>query len=64
MAPGSLRVNRDIPRDVRSELKSRGHNLSTTSEAIAKPVMIYLDRDTGTMYAAGDPNAGRHAAAL
>jgi len=45
-------------------LEARGHNLSTTSEAIASPVMIYLDRDAGEMYAAGDPNAGRHAAAL
>lgn len=63
-APGSLRVNCDIPGEVRSELESRGHSLSTTSEAIASPVMIYLDPDTGTIYAAGDPNAGRHAAAL
>lgn len=45
-------------------MEDRSHNLSTTCEAIAKPVMIYLDRDTGQMYAAGDPNAGRHTAAL
>ncbi len=64
IAPGSLRVNCDVPSEVCGELESRGHNLSTTSEAIARPVMIYLDRDTGEMYAAGDPSAGRHAAAL
>ena len=64
MAPGSLRVNCDVPSEVRSELESRGHNLSTTCEAIGWPVMIYLDQDTGEIYAAGDPNAGRHAAAL
>jgi len=45
-------------------LEARGHNLSSTSEAIASPVMIYLDPNTGEIYAVGDPNAGRHAAAL
>jgi len=64
MAPGSLQVNCGISGRVQEELERRGHALSTTSEAIAKPVMIYLDRDTGKMYTAGDPNAGRHAAAM
>jgi len=26
--------------------------------------MIYIDHETGTIYAAGDPKTGRHAAAL
>jgi len=44
-------------------LRKRGHVLSTTPKAIAAPVMLHIDR-SGIMYAAGDPNAGRHAAAL
>ena len=52
------------------DLKKRGHRLTsrkgeeTTSRSIGNPIMIYLDQETGTIYAAGDPNAGRHAAAL
>jgi gamma-glutamyltranspeptidase/glutathione hydrolase len=61
---GGLRVNGDIPDDVRSELAERGHRVSTTSGPIAHPVMIYIDHKTDTIYAAGDPKARRHAAAL
>ncbi len=64
MSPGSLRVHSGVPTSVVQDLKSRGHNLSTTSEAIASPVIIYKDQDTGIIHAAGDPSAGRHAAAL
>ncbi len=64
MSPGSLRVNCGIGNSVRTELESRGHNLSCTAEPIASPVMIYVDQDTGTICAAGDPDADRHAAAL
>ncbi len=60
----SLRVNSRVPAAVRTELSSRGHKLRTTSRPIAHPVMIYIDPKTGTMYAAGDPQARRHAAAL
>jgi hypothetical protein len=38
--------------------------LSTASKAIGNPVMLYIDRQSGTLYAAGDPDAGRHAAAI
>jgi gamma-glutamyltranspeptidase/glutathione hydrolase len=69
-APGSLTLNSGIAREIVEELKKRGHRLKlhkgkeTTSRAIGHPVMIYIDQETGTMYAAGDPKAGRHAAAL
>ncbi|MFO7945916.1 MAG: gamma-glutamyltransferase [Armatimonadota bacterium] len=63
-APGSLRVNSEVPDVVRAELQKRGHDLSTTSEPIASPVMLHIDPQTGTIHAAGDPKAGRHAAAL
>jgi len=47
-------------------LAALGH-LVTVPEApinIANPVMLCVDPETGEMEAAGDPLAGRHAAAL
>jgi gamma-glutamyltranspeptidase/glutathione hydrolase len=64
VSAGSLRLSSDVPSDVREALAKRGHKLSTTSRPIAHPVMIYVDHDTGVIHAAGDPEAGRHAAAL
>lgn len=63
-APGSLQVNDDVSTDVLDELSARGHNLSTTDGYIAMPVMLSVDLETGLIRAAGDPKAGRHAAAL
>jgi gamma-glutamyltranspeptidase/glutathione hydrolase len=64
VSPGSLRLNDEVPQDVAAELTERGHKVTTTSRPIAHPVMIFIDHQTGTVYAAGDPQAGRHAAAL
>lgn len=61
---GSLRVNDTVSDEVQNELKRRGHRLSTTSRPIARPVMLYLDPETGRIYAAGDPEADRHAEAI
>ena len=61
---GSLTVSNDVPEHVRAELARRGHKITATSKAIGHPVMIFLDESTGTIFAAGDPAAGRHAAAL
>ncbi len=61
---GSLTVNAGVSEQVRSELGERGHELAVTERAIATPVMLYIDRPSGTFYAAGDPAARRHAAAL
>jgi len=60
----SLTLNEDIDESIRRELAERGHKIKTTSGPIAHPVMIYLDQKTGMIYAAGDPKARRHAAAL
>ena len=60
----SLTLNSPINEDVRKELTGRGHKINTTSNAIANPVMIFRDPDTGMIYAAGDPKARRHAGAL
>lgn len=61
---GKLTLNDSIPDTVRQELGRRGHVISTTAGAIANPVMIAIDPATGIIHAAGDPQAGRHAAAI
>jgi len=68
---GSLQVHDGISKDVQQELNQRGHKLRTTSGPIGYPVMITIDHESGTIYAAGDPSpirngrdTGRHAAAL
>lgn len=63
-APGSLRVQADVASEVQAELAKRGHKMSTTKGPIAHPVMIFIDHETGTFYAAGDPAARRHAGAI
>jgi len=60
----SLTLNENIDENIRRELAGRGHKIETTSGPIAYPVMIYLDQNTGMIYAAGDPKARRHAATL
>jgi gamma-glutamyltranspeptidase/glutathione hydrolase len=64
VAAGSLQVSSGVAEEVRAELSKRGHRVTTTSGPIAHPVMLYIDPRSGTIYAAGDPAAGRHAAAL
>ena len=59
-----LEVDTDTDQEIKNELINRGHNLSTTSKPIADPAMVYIDQDTKMLYAAGDPETGRHAAAL
>lgn len=61
---GKLTLNDAIAEPVRQELTRRGHIISTTSGAIGNPVMLAIDPKTGVIQAAGDPKAGRHAAAI
>ena len=68
---GSLRVSEDIPAKVQQALAERGHRMRTTAGPIGAPVMIYIDHNTMTFHAAGDPQSvgfggdiGRHAAAI
>ena len=61
---GKIRVNGTIAEEVRKALTQRGHQVETTDEPIAHPVMITIDHNTGMIHAAGDPQAGRHAAAI
>jgi gamma-glutamyltranspeptidase/glutathione hydrolase len=60
----SLTVNAQVVGPVQEELIHRGHKLATTDGAIAAPSMLYLDRESDTLHAAGDPAARRHAAAI
>ncbi len=60
----SLTVDDELGESIRGELAKRGHKIEPTGKPIAHPVMIYIDPDTGMIYAAGDPKAKRHAAAL
>ena len=62
--PGKMRVNKTVSDEVLRELEKRGHKVSTTGGAIAHPVMIYIDHGNKMIHAAGDPKAGRHAAAI
>lgn len=61
---GSLTLNDVISLDVQDDLARRGHQVEAKPSSIATPVMVYVDREKGMYYAAGDPKAGRHAAGL
>ncbi|HRW03658.1 MAG TPA: gamma-glutamyltransferase [Caldilineaceae bacterium] len=61
---GSLTISDAIDPGVRDELARRGHDIEVKERPVATPVMLYIDQESGTSYAAGDPAAGRHAAAL
>ena len=61
---GKMQVNESIPEAIRKELTQRGHKVQTRKGPIANPIMIYIDHKNGVFHAAGDPTAGRHAAAL
>ena len=64
MSPASLCLQAGIPEETQCRLAQRGHQMTTTCEPIAAPVMLSIDHDTGMVHAAGDPAAGRHAAAI
>ena len=59
---GSLSIEDNVSEKVIAELKKRGHQIETFSGANSHPVMLYVDPETGIMYAAGDHRVGRHAA--
>jgi gamma-glutamyltranspeptidase/glutathione hydrolase len=61
---GALTINEGVDLSVQQELAIRGHQLEVKSSPIANPVMLYIDHVSKTLYAAGDPEAGRHAAGL
>ncbi len=63
-AVGSLSINPTVDGAVRADLVRRGHQLDVKEGAIAQPVMLHVDPQSGLLRAAGDPAAHRHAAGL
>ena len=61
---GGLDIEDRVDQNVITELKNRGHKVQTFSGADSHPVMLYVDPETGLMYAAGDPRVDRHAAVV
>ena len=59
-----LWINNTVQEDIIQNLKKRGHEIRPRKGAIGDPVMIYIEPESGMMYAAGDPDAGRHAAGM
>ncbi len=59
---GSLVAPGSVGSGVISELESRGHNVTTTSRW-GSPSVLVIDPQTRLLQVAGDPAAGRHAAA-
>ena len=60
---GALEIGDQIDEGVRSDLEGRGHPVEVKSGAIAAPSMLYRGED-GALQVAGDPQAGRHSAAI
>ena len=60
---GSLAIDPAVGEEVLSELRSRGHRISVKKPPFAAPSLLRIDPRTGQIDAAGDPKAGRHAAA-
>ncbi len=61
---GSLFISNSVDQSIQDELVRRGHQLEAVASPIAAPVMLYIDQGSGVCYAAGDPEAHRHAAGL
>lgn len=61
---GGLTLHAGIADDVAEDLAARGHDVTRTRKPVGAPVMILIDAETGMAYAAGDPEAGRHAGAV
>ena len=61
---GSMKISDSVDAGVREELARRGHQVEAVAGAIATPVMLHVDPESGVISAAGDPAARRHAAGL
>lgn len=60
---GDLTLEGSFPEQVQSDLKARGHRLTLKNPPLWVPTVIRIDPASGRLEAAGDPKAGRHAAA-
>ena len=59
---GSLAINPEAGAEVMSALTALGHKVRPTTGPLWSPCMLQHDAD-GDFHVAGDPRAGRHAAA-
>jgi gamma-glutamyltranspeptidase/glutathione hydrolase len=63
-APGRLRINPDYGEAALDALRAAGHDVIAGAGPLgAAPSVIAVDPSTGSIRAAGDPRAGRHALA-
>jgi gamma-glutamyltranspeptidase/glutathione hydrolase len=60
---GSLLLNPELGEETIADLRARGHKITLRKGALWAPVLLRIDQGTGTIEAAGDPRARRHAAA-
>ncbi len=60
---GNLTLYKDVGPDTLSALAARGHHLSPVQGPLGHPCVLAINPMTGTIRAAGDPQAHRHAAA-
>jgi len=64
VARGALTLSDGISEETAASLRARGHEVDRAKGALARPVMLHLDPETGLAHAAGDPEAGRYAQAI
>lgn len=60
---GSLLLHAEAPAETFEALHALGHRVQASAGALWAPCAIAIDPSTGRFKAAGDPRAGRHAAA-
>jgi gamma-glutamyltranspeptidase/glutathione hydrolase len=60
---GSLRINSWVGEETLAELQRRGHRVQIQKGALWAPTVLTIDPRTKLIRGAGDPKAGRHAAA-
>jgi gamma-glutamyltranspeptidase / glutathione hydrolase len=60
---GSLLINPGVGEDVIADLEKRGHRVKVQKGPLWQPVVLTIDSKTKLLQGAGDPKAGRHAAA-
>jgi gamma-glutamyltranspeptidase/glutathione hydrolase len=62
-ALGSLLINPDVGESVITQLTARGHKVVARKGPLWAPCVLSIDPNTRMQHGAGDPRAGRHAAA-
>jgi gamma-glutamyltranspeptidase/glutathione hydrolase len=60
---GSLSVYKDFDAATVKDLQARGHQVKVSRSVMSAPCVLSIDATSGTIRAAGDPKARRHAAA-